>query len=269
MTDAVADKLGIDRVWWEQALQIRDRFFSPKELAVLRANFNHPPPPNLSKTEVDRIVEPLKTEIERLKNLPVKEVEVSKTPNWAEEMLGYIDLLKVSTDEERLKIIHDVEQKKAVKEREKALVKALEVLGVENLIVTPIPKPEELELKAGIMSLSQLEQQIAELKEFINNCETFEGKVKLDLLTQVKRQFANAQRIEEELNAQLLLYQPKFNAVKAAIPYLKENLAIMEKVATKKKLEAVIPPEAVIKSHGEGGFKRLVNGIKRVKNELS
>jgi hypothetical protein len=266
MTDAVADKLGVDRNWWEQALQARDRVLGAEGLAKVRAIFNNPPSPSPSKTELDT----LKAEIERLKNLTSKEREVTKEPNWAEEMIPYLDLLNASTDEEALKIIHNAQTVKAMKEREKAIVKAFEVLGVDTLIITPFPTVEELEQKMETLQLQRLEDEIKQLKGLINACESYEEKIKTDLLMQVKRNYSNPQRIEEELNAQLSLYQPKFNSVKAALPYLKENLAIMEKIATKKRVEAIIPPEAIIKSHGEAsGFKRLVNGIRKVANELS
>ena len=149
---------------------------------------------NAVKKELGEVVQDVKQIMSQPQ--PVKVEEIAKTPNWIEENIDTIaDLGTFETEESMLKAWREARKIKKAKNEQKSVMEALNIIAA-----------------AGFVTETK-EQTIQAL-------ESYEEKIRSDLLVQVKRQFSNPEKIDEELSKQLQAYKSKFEIVRKALQIL-------------------------------------------------
>jgi hypothetical protein len=164
---------------------------------------------------------------EVIKEVPVIK-EIVRTPREIEDNIEtYVNLADYRTTDEILARWNEAMRVVARKKREDAIVKGLELLGFTG-ILRPILTLEEEKAKVKTMNEYQLSESIANLRLTIDLFSNFEGKVSADLERQIERNISNKEKIMQELALALESYQPKFEVVRKAIPFLTENLTVFQ-----------------------------------------
>jgi len=126
----------------------------------------------------------------------IKVKEVRRDSAWFEENIGTIaDLGDFETEEDVLEAWKQARKIKQSKNQQKIIMEALNIIAA-----------------AGFVTETK-EQTIEAL-------ESYEEKIRSDLLVQVKRQFSNPEKIDEELSKQLQAYKSKFEIVRKALQIL-------------------------------------------------
>jgi len=158
---------------------------------------------NAVKKELGEVVQDVKQIMSQPQ--PVKVEEIAKTPNWIEENIDTIaDLGTFETEESMLKAWREARKIKKAKNEQKSVMEALEIIAA-----------------AGFVTETR-EQTIRAL-------EAYEDKIRSDLLTQVKRNFSNPEKIEDELFRLLQPYALKFNIIRKALHILQSFKMTIQK----------------------------------------
>ena len=140
----------------------------------------------------------------------IKVKEVRRDSAWFEENIGTIaDLGDFETEEDVLEAWKQAREFKKAKEEQKIVIGAIEIIAV-----------------AGFVTETK-EQTIQALK-------SYEPKVREDLLVQVKRNYSNPEKIEDELTQLLQPYTAKFETVRRALGILQSSVNQKNELAGKR-----------------------------------